>query len=165
MEYMDKKEAALKVAAMHHNFLDKATHEYMKLTGQVSEEFKQKLDDMRNVCLQPHNRSVTEKEITCEDVKAFDDCLMLCYTEEIIRDSGFRAAQKEMLDLLPGYRHPAEGSLKEYEIFFGDTRCELLDLQLPVWLNDDNLSKLPELYGEIRDYVRDAEQIKHFHNN
>ncbi len=106
----------------------KATHEYMKLTGQVSEEFRQKLDDMCKDCLSRHNNTLVYirqngfdadiKEFTCDDIK---QCK---YPYEIKEDSTFRAAREEMLALLPGYRQPVRDILREYQIFFGKPPIE-----------------------------------------
>lgn len=121
MEYMDKKEVALKAAAKHHDFLDKATHEYMELTGQVSKEFRQKLDDMCNQCLRGYQR-VSNGEITCEYLKA--NKINCIYPYEIKLDDSFRAAREEMLGLLPGYQQPVRNILREYQIFFGKPPIE-----------------------------------------
>jgi hypothetical protein len=160
MENMGKEKAALKVAAMHHNFLEKATHKYMELTGQVSEEFRQKIDEMCTECLQIHYQSVTEKEITCEDLKALD--INCSYPSEITCDNSFRAAQKEMLKSLPGYRHPVAKRIIEKEIFFGDTNLDVGMVGYPRWIRHKSLLSLPEpLRDEIDDYAMEAEHDKY----
>ena len=162
MENMDKEEAALKVAATHHDFLEKATHEYMKLTGQISKEFRQKLKEMCKECLQIHYQSVTEKEITCEDLKALDiNCI---YPSSITWNGSFRAAREEMLGFLPGYRHPLGNGHNtiEYEVFFGDTNFDVGMVAPPRWIRHKSLLSLPEpLRDEINDYAMEAEHDKY----
>ena len=162
MEHIDKKEAALKVAATHHDFLEKATHKYMELTGQISKEFRHKLDEMCNECLQNYQR-VTDEGITCEDIKSIIvDCI---YPTEITCDDSFRAAQEEMLGQLPGYyRHPVGNghSNSEHEIFFGDTGFDVGAVGSPPWTRHESLLNLPEpLQSEIREYAIEAETDKY----
>lgn len=162
MESMKKEEAALKAAAKHHDFLDKATHEYMELTGQVSEEFRQKLDDMCNQCLQRYQR-VSNGEITCEYLKA--NKINCIYPYEIKLDDSFRAAREEMLDLLPGYLQPVRNILREYQIFFGNPPIERPKYPIVshLWTRDKHLSSLPEpLRDTIQQYAMDAELDKYY---
>ena len=161
MEYMDKKEAALKVAAQHHDFLDKATHEYIKLSGYADEKLKQKFDDMCSRCLK-HYRLTCDEEITCEDIRSIADCI---YLPEITWDDSFRAARKEMLDLLKGYLHPVGSKLREYQIFFGTTLFEYAEYPIvePVWIRDKHITNLPKLLQEtIHEYAMDAELDKYY---
>jgi hypothetical protein len=162
MESMKKEEAALKVAAKHHDFLDKATHEYMELTGQVSEEFRQKLDDMCNQCLQGYQR-VSKGEITCEYLKA--NKINCIYPYEIKLDDSFRAAREEMLDILPGYLQPVRNILREYQIFFGKPPIERPKYPIvsPLWTMDKHLASLPEsLRDTIQQYAMDAELDQYY---
>lgn len=154
MEDTKKEEAALKAAAKYHDYLAKAVLEYIELTGQEDDDLKQEID---KACKECEDFLSGYEGDGCEYMKQEDGCFI---PDSVEHCSSFRAAQEEMLGLLPGYRHPAKDSLTENRIFFSEQVTDMR-IKFPVWMNDDDFLKLPsELSGKIRDYIRDAEISK-----
>ncbi len=161
----NKKEVARQVAAKHSTHLDMATHRYMELTGlleKAPKEFQYKIkhhfDDLH----------LNFKQVTREDPSFTldDDCYS--YPWKVTNAVPFKQAQKEMLSVLEGYKHPVKNALIEHEIFFGDNgfRFEKV-LRSPDWVKDSkSLLEVPKpLREKIRTYVNEAEDVKRYYKD
>jgi len=157
---IDREAAARKVAARYSTHLDMATHQYMIITGLLDKAPKIFQDEIEH-CFDEINElaETTNNQLSLDNAD-------YCYPLMITCAPPFVEAQKEMLGLIPGYRHPVKSLLLE-QGFFGGTLAELYEDKIivpPSWIQD--LHQLPEpLKQKIVTFVNEAELIQRQLNN
>ena len=156
-----KKKIAHEVAAKYSTHLDMATHHYMKLTGLLDKapkdfqyEIKHHFDDLQS-CLKQAQKEAPSFVLENDHYQ---------YRWVITCAKPFMQAQKQMLSVLDGYRHPVQHDLLEMEIFFGDLGIKHgpLVVGFPDQVRSDkDFNCIPKsLRQKICDYIDEAEDTK-----